>query len=146
MYARSENMALIDVNNARVKLFVDSGCKKTLIPTTYYQPEIGKTRPSMIKLRLMAQIRSVKGEVQVTLIAASGATIKTVVYIVEGHLAEHILGDEDAKALGILTLNPNGKPTSEVAVAGIRSNLRAAGISVKTTKEAETLYHLMNKP
>ena len=42
---RSENMALIDVNNARVKLFVDSGCKKTLIPTTYYQPEIVKTRP-----------------------------------------------------------------------------------------------------
>ena len=49
--SRSENMALIDVNNAQLKLFVDSGCKKTLIPTTYDQPEIGKTRPSMIKLR-----------------------------------------------------------------------------------------------
>ena len=73
------------------------------------------------------------------LIAASGATIKTVVYIVEGHLAEPILGDEDAKALGILTINPNGKPTSEVAVAGITLNLRAAGSSVKTTIEAETV-------
>ena len=64
-----------------------------------------------------------------TLIAASGATIKTVVYIVEGHLAEPILGDEDAKALGILT----------IAGAGITLNLRAAGISVKTTIEAETV-------
>ena len=139
--SRSENMALIDVNNARVKLFVDSGCKKTLIPTTYYQPEIGKTRPSMIKLRPYGtdQYLGVKGEVPVTLKAASGATIKTVVYIVEGHLAEPILGDEDAKALGILTINPNGKPTSEVAVACITSNLKAAGISVKTTIEAETV-------
>ena len=73
------------------------------------------------------------------LIAASGATIKTVVYIVEGYLAEPILGDEDAKALGILTINPDGKPTSKVAVGGITSNLRAAGILVKTTIEAETV-------
>ena len=74
-----------------------------------------------------------------TLLAASGATIKSVVYIVEGHLAEPILDDKNAKALGILTINPNGKPTSEVAVAGITSNLRVARISVKTTIEAETV-------
>ena len=138
--SRLEKTALIDVNNARIKLFVDSGCKKTLIPTTYYQSDIGKTRPSMIKLRPYGtdQYLGVKGEVPVTLRAASSVTIKTVVYIVEGHLAEPILGDEDPKALAILTINPDRKPTSEVAVGGITSNLKAAGISVKTTIETDS--------
>ena len=60
--------------------------------------------------------------------------------VIDGHYTEPPLGDTDAKALGILTINHDGytkehkEPGQHTEqVAGITSNLRAAGITINST-------------
>ena len=146
------NTIEVRVNGIRLILFVDSGCKKTLIPYTHYQPQLGELRPSNIRLRPYGvdHYLQVKGEIPAVLTSANGAKHTSVVYVVEGHLVEPLLGDEDAKALGILCINPGGHvPASslqnpatpeqpeDLAVAGITANLRAAGFVIQTAKNPE---------
>ena len=72
--------------------------------------------------------------------AQAGCTHPSKVYVVEGHLAEPLLGRLDAQALGIITFDENGK-TPQEPVRLVANDLQAAGITIKadkeTTKEAE---------
>lgn len=132
-----DNLTHVKVNSHKLQLFVDSGCKRTLIPVEQYTPDMGLIHPTSIKLRPYGttQHLAVRGEMPATLQCENGAQHQTVVYIVEGHQAEALLGDEDGKALGILNINPRGRtPGSTTMVAGITANLRAAGITVRTEK------------
>ena len=144
---RVENTISVNINGTTFELFVDSGCKKTLLPSTYYQTKVGELQPSSIRLRPYGtnQYLTVKGEIPATLTSTNGASHTSTVYVVEGHLAEPLLGDEDANALGILSINPGGNmptpqtltpsQTEDTAVAGITANLRASGIIVKTSRD-----------
>ena len=143
-----ENTISVNINGTTFELFVDSGCKKTLLPSTYYQTKVGELQPSRIRLRPYGtnQYLTVKGEIPATLTSTNGASHRSTVYVVEGHLAEPLLGDEDAKALGIQSINPGGNmPThqtltpsqpEDTAVAGITANLHASGIIVKTSMDS----------
>ena len=143
----TDNTTIIAVNGINMKLFVDSGCRKTLIPYCQYSTPLGPLRPSQIRLRPYgtSEHLTVKGESTVKLQSANGAEHQTTIYVVEGHLAEPLLGDEDAKALGILVINPGGNQGEpghsqkrELDVAGITTNLRESGIIVRTGRDVET--------
>ena len=143
----TENTISVTLNGVPLQLFVDSGCKKTLLPQSHYRPELGLVRPSPIRLRPYGttQYLKVEGELPVIIQSMNGAKHNTKVYIVNGHLAEPLLGDEDAKALGILAINPGGHSSphpinavqvqpNSIPVAGITANLRAAGVVVRSTR------------
>ena len=133
------NTVTVEINGTKTHVFVDSGCKKTLLPTTHFKSSMGEIKESQIRLRPYGtdQHLQVKGELQVTITAGNGAQVATTVYIVDGHLLEPLLGDEDAKALGILSIKPLGKCPRGVEVAGITDNLRSSGIEVNTLKEPD---------
>ena len=143
----TESTISVTLNGVPLQLFVDSGCKKTLLPQSHYRPELGSVRPSPIWLRPYGttQYLKVEGELPVIIQSMNGAKHNTKVYIVNGHLAEPLLGDEDAKALGILAINPGGHSSphpinavqvqpNSIPVAGITANLRAAGVVVRSTR------------
>ena len=80
-----------------------------------------------------------------TLQSRNGACCHTTVYVIDGHLAEPLLGDEDAKALDILHIDAGGGtehidgsealPDADVdTVAGIVHNLETAGVRVEATR------------
>jgi hypothetical protein len=142
--AKKDNKVGLKINGEQLRLFVDSGCKKTLIPRDKYTSGMGKIKPSKVRLRPygMTTFLQVDGEVGTTLECENGARHSTTVYVINGHLAEPLLGDVDAKTLGILTINSGGYHTDqrpahqeEHPVAGITANIRAAGIQVKAEKD-----------
>ncbi|KAF0296163.1 hypothetical protein FJT64_006315 [Amphibalanus amphitrite] len=121
------NVVQVSVNGTATSFFVDSGCNKTLIPVSAYHASLGKLEASSVKLRPYgtATLLRVKGEMRATLQSRNGAQCHTTVYIIDGHLAEPLLGDADAKALGILHIDAGGSaregepPGHVVGVAGI---------------------------
>jgi hypothetical protein len=141
---KQDNRVGLKVNGEQLSLFVDSGCKKTLIPRDKYTSGMGRLDPSKVRLRPYgtAAYLQVDGEVSTTLECENGARHNTTVYVVNGHLAEPLLGDTDAKTLGILSINSRGHHTDKQStrqetdpVAGITANIRAAGIQVKADKD-----------
>ncbi|KAF0292806.1 uncharacterized protein FJT64_009280 [Amphibalanus amphitrite] len=136
------NVVQVSVNGTATSFFVDSGCNKTLIPVSAYHASLGKLEASSVKLRPYgtATLLRVKGEMRATLQSRNGAQCHTTVYIIDGHLAEPLLGDADAKALGILHIDAGGSaregepPGHVVGVAGIVDTLAAAGVTVQTKK------------
>ena len=144
------NLVQVAIIGTDASFFVDSGCHKTLIPVTAYHPSLGKLEASSVKLRPYgtATLLRVKGELRATLQSRNGARCLSTVYVIDGHLAEPLLGDKDAKALGILHIDgggsgPEGTSDSDIAcVAGIVHNLEAAGVKVKTMKStSQDLSH-----
>ena len=137
-----DNTVSLHINGSQLQLFVDSGCKKTLIPLHL---EMGPLQPTKTRFRAYGTqtFIPVHGEIAATLQSENGAHHTTTVYFVEGHQAEPLLGDSDAKALGILVINkkghhalpPDKDNSPEVPIAGITDNIRAAGIQLHTTKE-----------
>ena len=104
---------------------------------------MGALQSASIKLRPYGtnQYLGLNGSLRARITCDKGASIDTEVYVVEGHLTEALLGDEDAKALGILRINPEGSTIaveSEEEVAGITSSLRNAGIQVETARAAKS--------
>ena len=78
------------------------------------------------------------GSVTASIQAWSGARYLTKVYIVEGHLAEPLLGRHDAMALGILNIDREGKRpklSKEQGVNLVASDLRASGIDIRGDRE-----------
>ena len=74
----------------------------------------------------------VHGQISVLLRSQSGAQVKSTAYVVEGHQVEPLLGDADAKALGILQIRHDGGAAE--TIAGITTSLRGAGITLATQK------------
>lgn len=97
-----DNIFNLKVNKQEVRLFVDSGCKKTLIPRKMNSPNEGQIQPTRTRLRPYGTktILPVQ-EVLATLESENGAQIKTTISVPEGNLVEPLLGDTDAKALNI---------------------------------------------
>ena len=132
----NSNMVTVYIQESPVQLFVDSGCRKTLIPRHYYQPSMGKIVPSSTRFRPYGtqQHLTVLGQVSTTLMSDSGSKHDTTVYVIEGHQTEPLLGDTDAKALGILKIIPSGKIESPYTVSEnlVTDNLKAAGININS--------------
>ena len=147
-----DNSVNIKIKSTDLQLFVDSGCKKTLIPMDMYTPDMGHIQPTKVKFRPYGTTSMLmgKGEVYTTLESENGAHHQTTIYMVQGHLAEPLLGDSDAKALGILAINkkgyhkheyttppPQGNEDPDFAIAGITKDIRTNGITVNTQKEPD---------
>ena len=132
------NVASLSINRNRVSMFVDSGSKKSLLPYEQYEPSMGTLIQTNTKLRPYGTetFLNVKGKLHATLTCEKGAHIETDIIVVEGHLTEALLGDEDAKALGILKVDPKGSTEAMICdtVSGITANLRNAGIPVRSEK------------
>ena len=132
------NVACLSINRNKVNMFVDSGSKKSLLPFEQYKPAMGILVPTNARLRPYGTdtYLNVKGKLQTMMTCEKGAHIETEIIVVEGHLTEALLGDEDAKALGILNIDLKGRSqvTQSYTVAGITDNLRNAGITVNTEK------------
>ena len=107
----NNNLVTVHIKNTPVQLFVDSGCCKTLIPHKLYQPQMGPIKPISTRFHPYGTHHhlSVLGQVSTTLVAESGAQHKTIVFIIEGHQIQPLLGDADTKSLGILCINPERK-------------------------------------
>ena len=103
---RQANMTSVEVNGHRIGMFVDSGCKKTLIPAEAYQKSMGELHTANVKLRPYGtnQYLGLKGQLNAKIQCNKGAIRETTIYVVQGHLTEALLGDEDAKSLGILKI------------------------------------------
>ena len=145
------NEVSVKLNGEQVAILVDSGCKRTLIPKEMYTNSMGPLNTTQVQLRPYGtnQYLQTIGEISACLQCVNGASINTTVYIVDGYRPEALLGDYDAKELGILKINPKGNkpnknttitpPTqaTENTVGGITDNIRSAGIETKTTKDPE---------
>jgi hypothetical protein len=83
------------------------------------------------------------GEIPVCLNTNNSAVHSTAIYVVQVHKVESLLGDENAKALGILTINKGGytpltqQQATMTDVANIQANLQASGIPVQSTKDPD---------
>ena len=136
------NMADVFVNGVKMRMMVDSGCQPSLLPVHMLQEAHGRLQSSTVRLRPYgtAELLDVIGEIDVTLRNQNGGEHGTKVYVVDGHLTEPLLGESDARALGILTIHSRGtvnedQRAQDVEVAGIIAGLRNSGVSVKTRKE-----------
>lgn len=131
--AHHDNAVSLHINGSQLQLFVDSGCKKTLIPLQLYQEKMGPLKPTKARFRAYGTQTyiHVHGEIEATLQSENGARHTKIVYVVEGHQAEPLLGDSDAKALGVLAIYkkrhhtpaPNPDSSPEVPIAGITANI-----------------------
>ena len=75
-----------------------------------------------------------------TLQSERGATHETTIFIVKGHQTQPLLGDVDAKALGILTIYQEGAPNEDtekntININNVASKLQASGIPIKAEAE-----------
>ena len=140
-----ENKITLHISNKEIQLYVDSGCKKTIIPQTQYTKSLVLIKPSKTRFRPYGtqEHLTTLGEVPACLQSSNGAKHSTTIYVVQGHKIEPLLGDEDAKALGILTINKGGHnpqtpdtipPTD---IASITANIQAAGIQIKSQKDPD---------
>ena len=137
---------VIKLNNTACKLHVDSQCAKTLIPYHMYKQDMGTLRTSNTKFRPYGTPKKLitVGEFDTAITAANGATKRTTVYVVEGDSpTTPLLGEADAVALGILTINKGGNPgmvaqlqPKEVPqVAHIENNVEPQGNNPKTANK-----------
>lgn len=142
------NSVQLKANGSEIRMIVDSGCRKTLLPeqTYKYDEAFGPLQPTGIRLRPYGtnQTLPVRGQISVTLESANGAQHKTTAYIVDGPHTEPLLGDEDAKALGILRIEPRGydraqkaarQENAEQAVNSIQTMVKDLGILVNDRKD-----------
>ena len=123
-------MVSVKLNGIEAEMFVDSGCKRTLLPASMYQKEMGPLSQTNIKFRPYGTETILKchGTVDATIVTQSGAKHTTQMYVVEGHLAEPLLGRVDALALGVLNIKKEGRNETTEGVNVVADNLRAAGI------------------
>lgn len=123
-------MVSVKLNGIETEMFVDSGCKRTLLPASKYQKQMGPLSQTNIKFRPYGTDTILKchGTVDATIVTQSGAMHSTQMYVVEGHLAEPLLGRVDALALGVLNIKKEGRSGTTEGINVIADDLRAAGI------------------
>ena len=129
-------MVQVMINNTKMEMFVDSGCRRTLLPASRYKNEMRQIKESNIKFRPYGTNIMLKchGVVDARITTESGAKHSTQIYIVDGHMTEPLLGREDALALGILSITKEWRhpSTESESVNVIADDLRAAGISISS--------------
>ena len=94
-----------------VQLYCDTGSRLTIIPPELYQDRMGKVVPAKCHLKAWGSSTRLdtKGMFQTTLVTPRGARQTSWVYVVGGTRPEPLLGEVDAKALGIIRFKPNGR-------------------------------------
>ena len=124
------NHVPLQVNDIPLTFYVDSGCSKTLLPRRLFSEDMGSLEKTAVRFRPYGtnERLQVHGQFQATLRSRRGATVTSTVYVIEGHQVEPLLGDNDAKNLGILQIRQDGGTAERVA--GITSSLREAGVTV----------------
>ena len=90
---------------------MDTGSKSSIITPSLYHPKMGEVVAANCILRAWGSSSTldVKGMVRTDIRTRKGARRRSWVYIVGGHKPEPLLGDRDAKALGIVTFNSEGR-------------------------------------
>ena len=83
------------LQGVRWRLFVDTGCRYTLLPPELYKEELVPTKWSL-RARGTTGSLYVKGMFRTTVATIKGTTCKSWVYVVAGHRPEPLLGDKDA--------------------------------------------------
>ena len=80
----NRNVVTVYIQGSPIKLFVGSGCRKTLIPRHCYQPSIGKIVPSNTRFRPYGtqQELTMLAQVTETLISYGGSKHETTVCII----------------------------------------------------------------
>ena len=106
-------MIEVEANGTSLKMRVDSGCKKTLIPEKDFRKIAHTTRlyRSKVKLRPYGtkELLKVKGRAKIDLTTHSGATSEQLVYVIEGSHTEPLLGLEASLELGVIEIHPEGR-------------------------------------
>ena len=79
--AQQDNTVSLHINGSQLQLFVDSGCKKTLIPIHVYQDKMGPLKPTKTRFHIYGThtFIHVHGEIAATLQSESGARYTTTV-------------------------------------------------------------------
>lgn len=146
LQAQDDNHVKIQINGLYRTFLVDSGCRRTLIPYRMYTADrevLGPLRPAAIRLRPYGTdaFLEVKGQIDVAIRCNGGAELRTTVCVVAGFTTEALLGDSDAKSLGILCIHKDGNAArhgnGEEGVALVASDLRAHGVPVQLEKSAD---------
>jgi hypothetical protein len=108
---KASRWVTVRLAGCRVRLFVDTGCRYTLIPPEMYREEMGELVPAKRALRGWGASGTldVKGMFRTEVTTARGATSGSWVYVVGGHKPEPLLGDKDAERLGIIKFRPEGR-------------------------------------
>ena len=104
-----------------------------MIPAGMYRKEMGPLSQTQIRFRPYGTDAILKchGTVDARIVSQSGAAHPTQVYVVEGHLAEPLLGRVDALALGVLNIKKEGRRNGESeSINVIADDLHAAGIQI----------------
>ena len=93
----THNMTQLTVNQHGIEFFVDSGCRKTLLPLQLYQPTMGPLQPSQTKFcpYSTTSYLPIAGQLPATLQTHNGATHSTTIYVIDGHRT-HMADAEDS--------------------------------------------------
>ena len=103
--------------DTKVSLLIDSGVKRTLVSEKDWKKMKTMVNQKPIQLKTCHTrfcpfgtnySLPMLGRVRATLTSASGATTRTVIYVVKGE-KQSLLGLKDGRALGIITITPEGR-------------------------------------
>ena len=113
---KSENYVEIEINGQPVKMKVDFGCSKVLIPGKGFQRIRKTTRLVATKVKLrpygMSRLLDVIGRARVDMKNGNRQVVTEWVYVVRGQNGseiETLLGSAAAKRMNVLEIHPDGK-------------------------------------
>ena len=136
--AASYTTVVVKFNDTPIKLNVDSQCSKTIIPKANYTADMGTLEKSNIRFKPYGTNHTLRtlGAARTTITAAGGATTDTEIYVVEGETqTKPLLGEIDARALGILNINKTGGPLEVSKISSGKHKLEKAGFLVQNGKD-----------
>ena len=86
----THNMTQLTVNQHGIEFFVDSRCRKTLLPLQLYQPTMGPLKPSQTKFCPYGTTSYllIAGQLPATLQKRNGTTHSTTICVIDGHHTE----------------------------------------------------------
>ena len=100
----------MDVGGKMLNLYCDMGSNITIITLAMNKESMGKVAAAKSYPRAWGSddYLDTKGMFKTTLTTSSGAMKRTWVYVVAGARLEPLLGDRNAKDLGIISFHPEG--------------------------------------
>ena len=137
-----DEIVTIKINGKNTTKRVDSGCKETLIGITEFRRlhlgcKLHRTNVKFTPYGTKQQL-AIGGRAFVQIAATGGSSIDSWIYVVDDQV-ESLLGSEDAKALGILVIIPEGKTPNKHSVAA--NNAYEETKTEQIIKEFDHLFH-----
>ena len=134
----TDTLVTIQINQQPIQLYVDSQCKRTIIPSTMMHKTLGTLTHSNTKFKpygTHTKLTTV-GEFTATMVTKAGCSLDTTIYVVDGETPTvPLLGEIDAKALGILKINKEGHAQQEEVISDVKERLETAGYQVRHDKD-----------